>query len=945
MTESRKTPFLQRRDRWGHGIPLWILVAVGFLLPVMGWALRDLRMQNDVARWLPKDDPQARVLSWYQGMFPSEDRILISWDDCTITDRRLKLLQASLLGTESENGEREGGSPYVESVTLPTDLLEKMLDQNVPFEQAMEQIDGVLIGKGPLKLQFTDVGRRRGEYLVQQILKLANEEFELQAEVVTSELLAPEDNVPLEDTRAFAVYRELKEYTNAQPLIDLQLTWEGMHSDTETMAAFQEALLGITDEGSGSSTRGEKCIEQCVITPGSLAAVSVALSEAGVADKKVAVAAVRAAVESVGVAPESVHMGGQPIVGVALNQAVADAAWNENYPAWDVPHRSPIVLSVVLSILISFVMLGSLRLATLVQMVSLLTVILSLALVPLTGGMLSMVLIVMPTLLAVLTTSAAIHLSNYWKHSDDSDPSQSVFKAAATAWLPCALAAGTTAIGLASLMVSNLMPVRDFGLYAAVGCVISFVVVLYVLPALMLYWPKSPPPAEQRDTAMWNRLGRFLARNRIAVCSFCVLLTAAAGWGLWQFRTETKIIRYFPTDSRLVQDYVFLEDRLAGVISIDTIVKFDRQAQQELSFVERARKVMDLQQEIRQHNEISGVLSLSSFLDLRASDPATMNRIERIRHVKAQKIIGDKVYKKLRDGDRSVSSMLALPDYETDLYNPGDAKLNQQGDEVWRITAQTSALTDTDLEKLIGDMNAIAGRHLSLVGSPNTGHVVTGLIPVFLRTQQAVLESLIRSFGMAFVLIAVVMMIVLRNPLAGVITMLPNLMPVVLIFGLISWMNLKVDIGTMITASVALGIAVDGTLHLLTWFRNLVQKGMPIEEAVGRALEHCGPAMWQTSLAIGLGMVALLFADLLLVSRFGVIMFLLIFAALAADVIFLPALLGGALGRLIRNSVYVESPEESDADRATVRIADAAATESAASPGKGVTDSSLKDVS
>ena len=140
-------------------------------------------------------------------------------------------------------------------------------------------------------------------------------------------------------------------------------------------------------------------------------------------------------------------------------------------------------------------------------------------------------------------------------------------------------------------------------------------------------------------------------------------------------------------------------------------------------------------------------------------------------------------------------------------------------------------------------------------------------------------------------------------------------MPVVLVFGLLSWSNLKVDIGTMITASVALGIAVDGTLHLLTWFKQLVKEGHEVEEAVGLALEHCGPAMWQTSLAIGVGMLALLPAELLLVSRFGWMMAALIFAAMVADVIFLPALLGGHLGRLIKAAMDNDPSEEQTSEK------------------------------
>jgi predicted RND superfamily exporter protein len=152
------------------------------------------------------------------------------------------------------------------------------------------------------------------------------------------------------------------------------------------------------------------------------------------------------------------------------------------------------------------------------------------------------------------------------------------------------------------------------------------------------------------------------------------------------------------------------------------------------------------------------------------------------------------------------------------------------------------------------------------------------------------------------------MMILLRNPLAGLLTMIPNLLPVGLVFGLVSWGGLAVDIGTMITASVALGIAVDGTLHLLTWFRVGIRNGLSRSEAVAEALGHCGPAMWQTSAAVGLGLLMLFPADLLLVSRFGWLMAALIGAALVADVIFLPALLAGSLGRLIEKQVACPDP-------------------------------------
>ncbi|MCH2202286.1 MAG: MMPL family transporter [Fuerstiella sp.] len=365
-------------------------------------------------------------------------------------------------------------------------------------------------------------------------------------------------------------------------------------------------------------------------------------------------------------------------------------------------------------------------------------------------------------------------------------------------------------------------------------------------------------------------------------------------------------------------------------MSVDTIVRFSKETlavpgqstdPNRMTFLERARTVMKLQSEIRNHQEISGTLSLASFMDLR--DSSELKFGQRRARQRVEKTIKDRLHEELAEDSttpRSIASLLALPKVATPGEAPNKPQLNAAGDELWRISAQAAILSDIDLQVLTTQLDEIAERHLANVKVrrkggqeariEGVGHVVTGLIPVFLRTQQAVLESLIKSFGLAFGLIAIVMMILLRSIRAGLITMLPNLMPVIMVFGLLSWARLRVDIGTMITASVALGIAVDGTLHLITWFQKLLKRGRTIPEAVSGALEHCGPAMWQTSAVVGLGMLALLPAELLLISRFGWMLAALIFAALVADIVFLPALLAGPLGTLIQRSVQKQQAQD-----------------------------------
>ncbi|HID22261.1 MAG TPA: hypothetical protein EYP14_07655, partial [Planctomycetaceae bacterium] len=199
-------------------------------------------------------------------------------------------------------------------------------------------------------------------------------------------------------------------------------------------------------------------------------------------------------------------------------------------------------------------------------------------------------------------------------------------------------------------------------------------------------------------------------------------------------------------------------------------------------------------------------------------------------------------------------------------------------------------------------------------------------------TQQAVLVSLIKSFALAFVMIAVVMMVILKSPVAGLLAMVPNLMPVGVVFGLLAWNGLAVDIGTMITASVALGIAVDGTLHLVTWFRDGLHEGKGRHEAVAEALARCGPALWQTTLIIGLGMFMLFPAELLLVSRFGWLMAALIGCAFLGDAIVLSALLAGPLGAVLEKVIQTPNGQIATGSSETEVAADSHTTAEPAHP-------------
>lgn len=202
--------------------------------------------------------------------------------------------------------------------------------------------------------------------------------------------------------------------------------------------------------------------------------------------------------------------------------------------------------------------------------------------------------------------------------------------------------------------------------------------------------------------------------------------------------------------------------------------------------------------------------------------------------------------------------------------------------------------------------------------------VYTGVVPVVYKAQRTLLDSLVVSIGWAFVMISAVMMILLRdwrrrlspfntiNIPAGTTAMIPNVFPVVLVFGAMGHLGMKIDIGTMMCASVAMGVAVDDTIHYLTWFRIGLRDGMTRNQAILEAYRRVATAMTQTTLIGGLGLAVFALSTFTPTQRFGVMMVTLLVAALAGDLILLPALLAGPLGRF-----FMVAADEPSAEKKT----------------------------
>lgn len=174
--------------------------------------------------------------------------------------------------------------------------------------------------------------------------------------------------------------------------------------------------------------------------------------------------------------------------------------------------------------------------------------------------------------------------------------------------------------------------------------------------------------------------------------------------------------------------------------------------------------------------------------------------------------------------------------------------------------------------------------------------VYTGVVPIVYKAQQALLGSLIDSTKWSFLMITPLMMFVARSWRAGAVAMLPNALPVLVVFGAMGWLKIEVDVGSMMTASIALGVAVDDTIHYLTWFREELARNPDRKIAILRTYQRCATPTFQAALISGLGLSIFAFSTFTPTQRFGYLMLTILWAGVAAELIYFPALLAGPLG-------------------------------------------------
>lgn len=608
------------------------------------------------------------------------------------------------------------------------------------------------------------------------------------------------------------------------------------------------------------------------------------------------------AVEVTGLPEEQLVLAGEPLQVAIIDQSSRDTI------------RRFVAPSSIGALAVAWFCLRSLRLTMIVFAFGGVAQLVGLALIASTLGSMSAVIVVLPTLIFMLTLSAAIHLTSYYGASGSTSVHDAGRRAIGLGWQPCCLATVTTAFGFSSLAVSKLSPVWQFGSLAAGGLLIATGLLLIAYAAavdlrLPDFGARKDARSEERDSgkAARDRIANSLPGPAAAMTAICsrfsipltllsVALLVVAAAGVVKLKTSTEFEHMFSPNSPAVESLRWCREHIGEINKLEVVVSIPdleiagkgveegdgpplrKRSAAPSDAIEQLTIVQNLHHQLRALPEVGAVTSALTFMP---PLPQSSSLRSVVRRAVARKRV-EAAYGTLQDGQ-----LLAV----------------DSDGQHWRMTVEVLGLTNSNYAAIHAKISDACQRQIQQHAGPaKPSFEITGLRTVIETAHHSLLTDLGWSFLTAFVLILPVMVLIMRSVAAGVILMIPNLIPVGIVFGTMGWLGIRLDVASILTASVALGIAVDDTLHFIHWYAGRRREGVEMRAAVESAMQACARPMLNTTLICTASMLPFLFCDFAPTSKFALLMILMLLGAIIGDLLVLPAILLSPLGKVIGRS-------------------------------------------
>lgn len=487
---------------------------------------------------------------------------------------------------------------------------------------------------------------------------------------------------------------------------------------------------------------------------------------------------------------------------------------------------------------------------------------------------------ILPSFLLAVGVGASVHiLAIFYRRFDGTgDKEDALAHAMGHSGLAVVMTSLTTAGGLISFATAEIAPIADLGLFASAGVMASLFYTVVLLPALISLLPlKVRRPARPGDSGRvtlvdraLSGIGAFATGRPALILAVSAVLIALSITGASRIRFSHNVLGW-------------LDEKLGVRVATEKI-----------------------------DSELRGSISMEVVLDTGRTnglyEPETLKALDRLGESAKAYTNGDVfVGKTLSVADILKEIHRALNEDRTEFYTiPGDRELiaqefllfeNSGSDDLEDVVdSQFSKARFTlkvpflDAIAYSGFMEDIEGLFKSALGD-DVRITVTGLLPLLSRTLYNVMLSMAKSYAIAAVVITLLMLLLIGELRLGLLSMVPNLAPIALTLGIMGWSGLPMDMFTMLVGSIAIGLAVDDTIHFMHNFRRYFAETGDVGRAVHLTLQGTGRAMLVTSCVLSLGFFIFMFSSMNNLFRFGLLTGLTIVFALLADYLIAPALI------------------------------------------------------
>ena len=477
------------------------------------------------------------------------------------------------------------------------------------------------------------------------------------------------------------------------------------------------------------------------------------------------------------------------------------------------------------------------------------------------GNALNLVTNMIMPLVLILSIAVGIHIiccsqeklrnSLCWK--------EAIIMSVSHVWKPCLLASLTTSIGFFSLYFSPSKAISQFGLYAGLAMFFELFVFFHIFPLILhsFYKPKFREKAKDRSKLQevldWN--ARLISSSKNSVILVFLLSTAILAAGVLRISVNTNQLKYFSSENEIIKSAKFFDEFFGGVYPIQAVIVLP--AKKTFQDQETLKKIMKFQEEASKASGLSREISLADvFFSL---------------------------------------GVKTLPKDLLAFYIRNNSKhfVNKLVDKEFRKTVVSfrapSGISSKEMMEIQSKLKHVA----DVVFNESDFQVeLTGIMPLYAHFHEYIIKTQVISFSIAFSLIILVIGITFRSFSLLLVVAFSNLTSIVMIFGLMGYIGINLDAGTVMIASCAIGIIVDDTIHFLHRAGLELEKtGHDYNLAMRRTITTKGRALVTTSITIGLGFLVLLVNDFKPAKFFGILMAFTMFSALLADMLLLPCLI------------------------------------------------------